>query len=201
MSKRKGKPDSGAAQRRRLFHTPQGGSIAGGASPRLQQGAPKRRTAASWRRRAAASAGQSSRPAAVPRPLVGASASKETAPASRPALATAAASSPTGDRSPATRKRTRHPGLRSVPGLRGFRGTDSELAGDRGSTRPGEYEQVSVTHVPWWLFRDDFLQTFPVPLNSRLLGRSFWSLGPPRRLWGSLRGRCERRRPEFDSAF
>lgn len=52
------------------------------------------------------------RPAAVPRPLVGASASEEP-PAGPPALAAAAAA-----RSPATRKRSLHARLRGVGGLR-----------------------------------------------------------------------------------
>ncbi|KAL0612456.1 hypothetical protein AAY473_019088 [Plecturocebus cupreus] len=67
----------------------------------------------------AAFAGLSSRPAAVPRPLVGASASEGT-PTGSPALASAA--SPTHDRSPATRKRNLKTGLRSVGGLRNLGG-------------------------------------------------------------------------------
>lgn len=48
------------------------------------------------------------------------------------------------------------------------------LPGDHGSPGPGECEQVSVTHVPRWPFRDDFLQTL----------RSPWTLG----LWGGPLG-------------
>lgn len=108
--------------------------------------------------RAAAPAGLSSRPAAVPRPLVWASASAET-PTGPSALAVAAAAAaPTGDRSRGNAS------LRlGCAAWEGFAGTDSELAGDRGSPGPGECEQVSVTHVPRWLLRNDFLHTPGTP--------------------------------------
>lgn len=76
---------------------------------------------------AAAPAGLSSRPAAVSRPLVSASASAET-PAGPSALA-AAAAAPTCDRGPAPRKRKPQAGLRSVGGLRGPGGPIPNLQG------------------------------------------------------------------------
>ena len=105
--------------------------------------------------------GLSSRPAAVPLPLVGASGGEEIL-AAPPALA-AAAAAPTRDRSPAAGKRPPADWAAQRGRVSGPGGTIPNLQGDRGSPGPGEYEQVSVTHVTRWLFRDCFLQTLSSP--------------------------------------
>lgn len=60
---------------------------------------------------------------------------------------------------------------------------------------------MSVTHVPRWLFGDDFLQTLESLLNAWPLGRLSWSSGLPWAASGFAEKEMGARRPELDSAL